>query len=67
MTDTRKAEFESAKLSGAVAQRCYERGLLVLECGKKAIRLSPPLIITQEQAATAAQVFIDVCREVAKS
>ncbi len=50
-------ELESHELSEAVAQLCFRRGLLVLECGKKAIRLSPPLILTEAQAAVAADVF----------
>jgi 4-aminobutyrate aminotransferase len=50
-------ELESHELSEAVAQLCFLRGLLVLECGKKAIRLSPPLILTEAQAAVTADVF----------
>ena len=44
-------ELASHELSEAVAQLCFRRGLLVLECGKKAIRFSPPLILTEAQAA----------------
>jgi len=43
-----------------IAQECYARGLLVLECGDKAIRLSPPLIITEPQALMAAEIFVSV-------
>jgi len=50
-------ELESHDLSEAVAQLCFRRGLLVLECGKKAIRFSPPLILTEAQAAVTADVF----------
>jgi 4-aminobutyrate aminotransferase len=50
-------ELESHDLSEAVAQLCFRRGLLVLECGKKAIRISPPLILTEAQAAVTADVF----------
>ncbi len=50
-------ELESHELSEAVAQLCFRRGLLVLECGKKAIRISPPLILTEAQAAVTADVF----------
>jgi len=50
-------ELESHELSEAVAQLCFKRGLLVLECGKKAIRLSPPLILTEAQAAVTVDVF----------
>ncbi len=50
-------ELASHELSEAVAQLCFRRGLLVLECGKKAIRISPPLILTDGQADTIAEVF----------
>jgi 4-aminobutyrate aminotransferase len=58
-------EFRTKELSAKVAETCYRRGLLVLECGDKAIRLSPPLILTEAQADTAAEIFIDVCRKAA--
>jgi 4-aminobutyrate aminotransferase len=56
-------ELETAELADAVANLCFERGLLVLECGKKAIRISPPLIITEEQARATAEVFAGACRD----
>jgi 4-aminobutyrate aminotransferase len=56
-------EFDSSKRASAIANLCFQRGLLVLECGTKAIRLSPPLVITQEQAEVAATLFIDACRD----
>jgi 4-aminobutyrate aminotransferase len=57
-------ELATAEAAGAVAQLCFERGLLLLECGKKSIRFSPPLIITDAQAAVAADVFATACRDV---
>jgi 4-aminobutyrate aminotransferase len=57
-------ELATPELSDAVADLCFRRGLLVLECGKKAIRLSPPLILTEEQARTTADVFAAACRDV---
>jgi 4-aminobutyrate aminotransferase len=54
-------EFVTPELSDAVANLCFRRGLLVLECGKKAIRLSPPLILTEEQARATADVFAGAC------
>ena len=36
---------------------------IVMECGKKSIRMSPPLTITKEQADAAADIFIAVCNE----
>jgi 4-aminobutyrate aminotransferase len=50
-------ELASHELAGAVAQLCFRRGLLVLECGQKAIRISPPLILSEAQADTIAEVF----------
>jgi 4-aminobutyrate aminotransferase len=57
-------ELATPEAAGAVAQLCFKRGLLLLECGKKAIRFSPPLIITDAQAAVAADVFATACRDV---
>jgi 4-aminobutyrate aminotransferase len=57
-------ELATPELSDAVANLCFRRGLLVLECGKKAIRLSPPLILTEEQARATADVFAGACRDV---
>jgi 4-aminobutyrate aminotransferase len=50
-------ELSSHAVAEAVAQLCFRRGLLVLECGQKAIRISPPLILSEEQADTIAEVF----------
>jgi 4-aminobutyrate aminotransferase len=55
-------EMQTHDLAGAVAQACYQRGLLVLECGEKAIRLSPPLTIDETQAADAVELFAAACR-----
>ena len=56
-------ELATPELAGAVAQLCFKRGLLLLECGKKSIRFSPPLIITEAQAGVAADVFAAACRD----
>ncbi len=58
-------ELATPELADAVALGCYQRGLLVLECGDKAIRISPPLIISAAQAETCAQIFADACRAAA--
>jgi 4-aminobutyrate aminotransferase len=41
----------------AVEQACFERGLLVLSAGDAAIRLSPPLVVTDAQIDTALELF----------
>jgi 4-aminobutyrate aminotransferase len=55
-------ELDTHARADAVAQACYQRGLLVLECGEKVIRISPPLLISEEQADVAADVFAAACR-----
>jgi 4-aminobutyrate aminotransferase len=50
-------EFRSAELAERVQLLAFERGLLVLECGESSIRMSPPLVITRDQAATALRIF----------
>jgi 4-aminobutyrate aminotransferase len=50
-------EFRSPALAEEVQLLAFQRGLLVLECGESTIRMSPPLVITAEQAATALRVF----------
>jgi 4-aminobutyrate aminotransferase len=57
-------ELKTHELAERVAQECYQRGLLVLECGEKAIRLSPPLLIDEAQAAEAVDIFAAACRAV---
>jgi 4-aminobutyrate aminotransferase len=41
----------------ALVQECFRRGLLVLGAGRNAIRLSPPLVLTKEQADTAVGIL----------
>jgi 4-aminobutyrate aminotransferase len=60
-------ELRTAEQADQVAQTCYERGLLVLGCGEKTIRLSPPLTISQAQADTAAEIFGAACQAVASA
>ena len=40
-----------------VVRECFTRGLLVLGAGQNAIRLSPPLVLTKEQADTAVRIL----------
>jgi len=56
-------EFDTPERADLVANLCFRRGLLVLECGTKAVRISPPLILTRGQADTIADVFITACED----
>jgi 4-aminobutyrate aminotransferase len=40
-----------------VVRECFRRGLLVLGAGRNAIRLSPPLVLTKDQADTAIRIL----------
>jgi 4-aminobutyrate aminotransferase len=48
----------------AVVSGAFARGLLVLGAGKNAVRFSPPLVLTREQANTAIKVFDETLTEV---
>ena len=41
----------------ALVKACFTRGLLVLGAGRNAIRLSPPLVLTAQQADTALDIL----------
>jgi 4-aminobutyrate aminotransferase len=49
----------------AMEQACFQRGLLVLTCGQRAIRMAPPLVVTAEQADVALSIVADACEAVA--
>lgn len=59
-------EFDTGDHAAAVQQKAFERGLLVLECGESTIRMSPPLVVTPDQANTALQIFGDSVAAVAR-
>ena len=57
-------EFASADLAHALVNACFERGLIVLGCGDKAVRMSPPLVVTEEQADLALDILVEALTEV---
>jgi 4-aminobutyrate aminotransferase len=50
--------------AAAVERAAFERGLLVLGAGERAIRMSPPLVLTEDQARTGLEVFEEALAEV---
>jgi len=58
-------ELRTQELAELVQLRAFERGLLVLECGESSIRVSPPLVITRDQAAAALKILAEVFGAVA--
>jgi 4-aminobutyrate aminotransferase len=50
-------QISNAELRDRIISECFGRGLLVLGAGPSTVRLSPPLIIDEEQAEFAAETF----------
>jgi 4-aminobutyrate aminotransferase len=44
-------------LRDAVVRACYQRGMLLLGCGKSNVRFSPPLLVTRDQMDEALALF----------
>jgi 4-aminobutyrate aminotransferase len=40
-----------------LVQRAFERGLLLLTAGARAVRICPPLIVDHEEAATGLEII----------
>jgi 4-aminobutyrate aminotransferase len=58
-------EFDTAEHAEEVQWACFERGLLVLECGKSSVRMSPPLIVSEAEMVTALRIFTEAVAHVA--
>ncbi|HOK46835.1 MAG TPA: aminotransferase class III-fold pyridoxal phosphate-dependent enzyme, partial [Bryobacteraceae bacterium] len=43
-------EMESAEARDRVVWQAFQKGVLVLGAGERTVRLSPPLVLTREQA-----------------
>ena len=49
--------FDSDATATAFERGCFARGLLVLRCGQRAVRLAPPMTVTEHQADTALRIM----------
>jgi 4-aminobutyrate aminotransferase len=58
-------EFDTPEHAEEVQWACFERGLLVLECGRSSVRLSPPLVVSEAETATAVGIFAEAVAQVA--
>jgi 4-aminobutyrate aminotransferase len=58
-----KTKEKAADLRDAVISKAFHKGVLVLSSGENSIRMSPPLLIDQEQADFAIQTLEDCFRE----
>src|SRR5437879_11822696 len=61
-----RTKERAADLRNAIVDLAFHKGLLVLGAGENTIRLSPPLLIDQEQADFAVRTLEDCLREAEK-
>ncbi|MEU8971088.1 aminotransferase class III-fold pyridoxal phosphate-dependent enzyme [Streptomyces monashensis] len=57
--------FTSARLAAEVEAACFRRGLLVLQAGDRTVRVSPPLVLREDQAATGADLLTEAVADCA--
>ena len=50
-------EFDTAEHAEEVQWEAFQKGLLVLECGKSSVRLSPALTVSEAEMTTALRIF----------
>ncbi|HEY3072155.1 MAG TPA: aminotransferase class III-fold pyridoxal phosphate-dependent enzyme [Candidatus Limnocylindrales bacterium] len=58
-------DLATPELAEAVQWACFQRGLLVLEAGVSTVRMSPPLVVSESEMATALRLFEEAVAEVA--
>ena len=50
-------ELKTPEQAGQLVQSAFEKGLLLLTAGSRAVRLSPPLVLNPEEAATGLEII----------
>src|SRR5579859_5633775 len=50
-------EFKTPEQAGQLVQSAFEKGLLLLTAGSRAVRISPPLVLNPEEAATGLEII----------
>jgi 4-aminobutyrate aminotransferase len=63
----RKAKEPAADLRGRILQAAFHKGLLILGAGESTLRISPPLLIGEEQADFAVRMLDDCIADVERS
>jgi 4-aminobutyrate aminotransferase len=58
-------EFDTGTHAEEVQWAAFQRGLLVLECGRSTVRMSPALVVSEEEMETAVRIFHEAVEEVA--
>ena len=50
-------ELKTPELAAQLVQGAFERGLLLLTAGSRAVRISPPLVLSSDEAATGLEII----------
>ncbi len=58
-----KKKTPAPQAAHAFVQGCFQKGLLVLDCGESSVRLAPPLIVTRQDIDTAVEIIEGVLSE----
>ena len=58
-------DFTDADTAADVEIEAFKRGLLVLTCGDRGVRMSPPLVVNAEEIKTAVRIFAEAAAAVA--
>ena len=58
-------DFVDADAAADVEVEAFKRGLLVLTCGDRGVRMSPPLVVNAEEIKTAVRIFAEAAAAVA--
>lgn len=59
-------ELPDGQVANAVQNRCFEKGLLVLEAGENVVRMTPPLVLKADEAQTGLRLFSEAVSEISK-
>jgi 4-aminobutyrate aminotransferase len=60
-------EFDTPDHAEEVQWEAFQHGLLVLECGRSSVRMSPALTVSEDEMSTALRIFGEAVGEVARS
>ena len=56
----------NAKLISKIAEKCFQKGLLVVHTGRESIKIGPPLTISSEAIVEGVNVIEEAMKEVFK-
>jgi 4-aminobutyrate aminotransferase len=62
----KKTKEYAADLRDRIVQRAFEQGILFLGCGPSTVRISPPLVVTKDEADAAIDVLEESIESVTK-